>query len=553
MEKLDNSQKIVIGIIYASVLLYGLFYEAFAAFAGIAFAVLLAIRTKQNGMICIPRSIFLIALMIIPLWIIVSTPFAVDSGMNILGFARFLPVTVFVLLMAGESAEYRNRIIDRIPLIASIATAIGLLAYVTPLREYFFIQGRFSGTFQYANSYAIFLLIAITVLLYMNSRRIVIILEMVVLTAGLIATGSRSVFALYLAVLIIYLVKERKNIAGIVSSSSVTAAAFVLGLVTGKLKDVARFTDMDISSSSFAGRLLYDIDGLNICLHHPLGIGYKGFLFYQGAVQTGNYSVSYVHNDLLQTAVDFGIAAALILGTGFIIAAIKRGMPLRNRMIVIACGLHALVDWSFQFVLLIMILTLFIDSDCWVLELGGSKSRLIKGVNNALIVIASALMLWLGTASLFEFAGAYNVASSIYPGLTTSQMYVIQGVQDERRYTEAYRVCKRNSYCTIASQAMAEYYAYIGDFDTMTMYARQAVDAARYNAEGYEIYIDFLEYAADNCSRENQQKYLIKVAEVRDIIDEVENTTNRLAYNLYYSPEIVLDDKYISYIQEARK
>ena len=48
-----------------------------------------------------------------------------------------------------------------------------------------------------------------------------------------------------------------------------------------------RLRAITLTSSSFNGRLLYDLDGLQMLLRHPLGVGRGGYLYIQPLEQTG--------------------------------------------------------------------------------------------------------------------------------------------------------------------------------------------------------------------------------------------------------------------------
>ena len=86
------------------------------------------------------------------------TPFwAVDSGMALLGFFKFLPAALFWLLLMQLGPEVRERLFLTIPVSGITMT---LLSYPTrwipALTPYFYASGRLGGFFQYSNSFALF-------------------------------------------------------------------------------------------------------------------------------------------------------------------------------------------------------------------------------------------------------------------------------------------------------------------------------------------------------------------------------------------------------------
>jgi hypothetical protein len=223
-------------------------------------------------------------------------------------------------------------------------------------------------------------------------------------------------------------------------------------------------------------------------------------------------------------------------------------------MVLLVCGIHSLVDWDFQFLLLPMVLTLFVSNDSrWEINLKHSLMRVCAVAVGIAICVGS---IWLGTASFLEFVHDFDKAAKVYPGLTTSQMQRINLAQeDSARYQAAEQIAKQNDYCTIALQAMAERAASQGDFAGMAQFGKQAVISSRYNSQGYEIYLYLLSYAAQTCSEQGQSQqvyhYLEKAAAVAEMIEEVEQTTSPYAVYLHEKPEIRLGDQYETYMKEA--
>ncbi|MGN1144399.1 MAG: O-antigen ligase family protein [Anaerovoracaceae bacterium] len=513
-------------------------------------------RICRQKKIVLPKSPLLLILIFLPAAAILTVPYAVDSGLAVMGFVKFLPLSIWILLMATEIQ--REKILSAVPYIAAAITAAGIFAGLTPLRDWFYINNRFSGTYQYANGFALLLLLALIVLLWENFGKIRTAILSCILLTGIIATGCRAVFLLTVLTVLVWILsgrkewKQKKWIIGFLLL--IVAASVILGAVTGHFYQFARFTRFSITSSSLSGRLLYNLDGLNILRNHPMGLGYKGYSFYQGAVQTGNYAVTYVHNELLQAALDFGILPAVLLGFGWIRAITGKKVTMRNRMLLLAAGLHGLFDWSLQFPATLMILCLAADWDeRFEFSFHGAK-RVLPGILSGVSVI---LVLWLGTASVLEYAGKYEAAVKVDPYLTTSQMRLINDASsDEEKYRNAEAICSRNDYCTIALQAMAEKSAREMDFEKMAEYGERAVRSSRYNSTGYELYLYLLSYAVDNCSQQGDQEralhYLQKAADLSDIIQAVADSTSPYAKNLYDKPEIKLDDAYEEYMNQAK-
>lgn len=554
LTEFDWIQKIELFTFCIFICCYGLFYEGFAGIAGCILLALLYFRVRQCQELRLPKSLFLSALLLIPAAALITVFYAVDSGMAVLGAVKFFSVSVFILLISFEDRVLKDKLLMSASFTAVGITIVGILSWVTPLKDFFFIQDRFSGTFQYANSFAVLLLAAIIILLSSELKWWIKVGCAAVLIVGLILTGSRAVFVLMLASLPVLYVMYfgRKNLKGIAGTAAIIVAILVLAVI---MVGEGRITRFDFTSSSFMARVLYNLDGLRMLAEHPLGLGYKGFLFYQGSAQTGNYMATYAHNELLQAALDFGVIMGILLAAGFGSAVVKSCRSGRNRLLFLVFGTHALFDWDFQFVVLLMIVVLLLDWDVKAIFLKDASMH--KAGLCAAAALCSAGIIWLSAASVFEYANQYDTASKIYPALTTSQMRRINTVSDnEEKYEIAQSICERNEYCTIALQAMAEKSAMEGRFDEMEKYARQAVTAGRYNTEGYMFYLSLNKYVVDgfrgvgNIAESN--KYLSYAAGVYSLIQKVEAETSPLADYLYHKPEIRLDQEYIEYMKQAK-
>lgn|GEM_PF-1243094 len=556
-KELDMVQIIEIALFFISLALFGLFYEGTIAAISLVYLILLIIRLMRSNEFVLPKNILLAGLGAIPLFALITIPFAIDRGMASFGVIKFIIVPVFILFMALEGQSFRNRLIRCIPIMAAALTLIGLVSFFTPFKDFFFINHRFSGTFQYANAYALFLLISLIITFYESYKKNLTSILVTVNFAGLLATGSRAVFVISFVSILIMLVKERRRgrelIPFIVPCACVLAVGAGVAYITGKADYFLRFLQMDIKSSSMIGRLIYDFDGLKIIASNPWGLGYKGYNFYQGSVQTANYTVTYVHNELLQTALDFGVVIAIAIAAGVILEVIRKGTRTRNRIILIAVGIHCLFDWDMQFVVMILILALISDYDkCLCLEINARARGLALGIG----AVMAAVMIWLGSAGICEQFHNYKLACRIYPGLTTSQMRLVNGT-DGTDYNMAEKICKHNKYCVVALQAMAEKSARLGDFVSMQKYGEMAVEAGRYNSSGYEIYIYFLSYAIDTCNSQGDMQstynYVCEVADVEKKINKVKKETSKYAGYIYDSSDIKIGSQYEQYIKDAQK
>lgn len=562
-DSMDWIQKAEAILLAAAICCFGFFYEGFAAVASLVLLLLLQRRLRKNSEFQLSKSLLLLSICLLPAAALITVPYAIDSGMAVLGIIKFLPAALFALLMMQEDEEQRERLVLLIPAIAAAVTLICLLCGLTPADEFIFINKRFSGTFQYANSYAMFLLISLLIVLfsYRSYSRIFGRIMVILLMTGIILTGSRAVFFLTVAGIVVWIVysfwhqKESRRTLLILALLilSIVALCILLAFLTGHERELARFTQINWQKSTHLDRLLFFRDGLTILGQHPFGLGYKGYLFYQGSVQSGDYAVTYVHNDLMQCGLDFGIWLMVLLGIGYAATLIKKNLSMRNRVILAVMAVHGLFDWDFQFVVMLMILILLSDAGCrWCILL----NKMGRTILSATTAVLAALNLWVGSAALLEFGHCYEAAASIFPGMTTSQMQVINAHQNDTAGSKAAAsICKRNDYCTIALQAMAEQAARRGDFEQMAKYGEKFVKSAKYNETGYGIYVYLLSYAVEReaaaGNQESALKYLCMAGQVKKLMENAEESFSPLAEQVLGKVKLELPDAYAAYVERA--
>ena len=181
----------------------------------------------------------------------------------------------------------------------------------------FSVAGRLAGFFQYPNTYAVFLLVCELLMLKKDDRMLWDYIALIILSVGFLYTGSRTAFAVAVlanVAMLFVLGKRPVRIALLVGVIGVVLLAGLLAL--DKNSVIHRYLTISFKESTFVGRLLYWQDALPLLLEYPFGMGYMGYYYVQQSIQTGVYSVVYVHNDLLQMLLDIGwVPVALVLTT----------------------------------------------------------------------------------------------------------------------------------------------------------------------------------------------------------------------------------------------
>lgn len=151
--------------LFLSPFLYGGFFEwAACAYSVFLIGYLLYCGWKA-GMFAIHGNLTLLSITVLVIFYALSSFWAVDHGMAIFGFCRFLPFFLFaVAAMQVEPAE-RENLLQMIPLSGGVMAVLSFaLGQISALRNLFFVNHRLAGFFQYPNTFALFLLAGVIIL-----------------------------------------------------------------------------------------------------------------------------------------------------------------------------------------------------------------------------------------------------------------------------------------------------------------------------------------------------------------------------------------------------
>lgn len=170
---------------------FGLFYEYAACICAVVLLLLLLYLIDRQKKLSIRFNMLLTALLALLAGYLLTPFWAVDSGMALLGFFKFLPAALFWLLLMQLGPEVRERLFLTIPVSGITMT---LLSYPTlwipALTPYFYASDRLGGFFQYSNSFALFLLLGIIPLAFQKKRRFLCLAGILVLLFGILGNGQ---------------------------------------------------------------------------------------------------------------------------------------------------------------------------------------------------------------------------------------------------------------------------------------------------------------------------------------------------------------------------
>lgn len=517
---------VTVSAFFISLCAVGLFHDAIACLFSVFLFLLLVFRTLKSGRLVIRKNLTFWTALISVAFYGVCILWALDRGMAFVGFLKFLPLLLFVIL-AMQDKETKSLLLKTLPLAMAALTLItGALSFIPTVGEYFLVAARLAGTLQYPNTFALLLLVAELLLIGRNKWNVTNILILTVLVAGLVYTGSRTVFALAVpANIILALVggskKKRFVTLGIV------AAAFALIVALAAFTDSAllgRFLRFSFKESTFAGRILYWQDAVPVILKHPFGLGYRGYYYIQQSIQTGVYSTAFAHNDLLQIMLDVGWIPAVLFVIMIVNTLRSKTVSFLHKLILCVIFAHSCFDFDLQFVSVFFLLLLLTDTD-------KGKETVLKARNliSASSFALAAVCLYMGIALALPLAGNVQAGRKLYKPNTDNNVILLMQSRDQSEATAlAKEILKQNEYVTIAYSMVARDAFSKGDFTTMISCKKEIFERAPFRNDEYIDYcrmllvgVDLYQKAGDSASRNLCLHELFAAKEKVETLDEL--------------------------------
>ena len=535
--------------------LFGLYYEFSSYFAQIFILVILLIKLLKQKKFKVYLNFASMALAIISVGYLFTCIYAVDKGMAILGFLKFtIPLTFGLLLMQYKQEEVKD-MMTLVPISGVIMVIVSMIfKYIPFLPNVFYLQnGRMMGFFQYANTFALFLLIGIIYIGYSKQPKWKIIIYNIGLLFGILISGCRTVQILTLLNYIIMIIKQ-KELRMYFIALVIIAIAGTIGyvLITGNLNTVGRYLTTSTSSRSLQERLLYYKDAIPLILRHPFGLGYMGYSYIQPQIQTGIYQAAYVHNDFLQFALDIGIIPLVVLIIALIKSLIRKNKELSFRLILLTIALHMLIDFDLQFMIIFLILVMTLNLwDNKEYEYETNKIALIS-IDTLLIII----YLYFGIVTLLNYFEKDEIATKMYPIYTEANIAITNNYMQNEDINSAYKIAlniqKTNKELGMIYNIKAYYYYINKDWKSMVQNKKKYLEFNKYNLKEYDEYVlmlsEAIEYYAQNEEMEKAMEYIKQVAEVPSIIEHVKSSTSSISYNLKDKPTFELKSNVQKYI-----
>lgn len=444
-----------------------------------------------------------------------SCIWAVDRGMAFVGFLKFLPLLLYLFCLQQEDAP--SRVLELLPCYGAalaVLSAVGM--QLQPLKALFSVAGRLAGTFQYPNTFAIFLLVCQLLVLKKAEKKLWDYIVMLILVAGFLYTGSRTAFVVAVlanAAILLTMTQKKLRLIALSILGGVCLVCVLLALNPASV--LRRYLTISLTESTFVGRLLYWVDALPLLIKYPFGMGYMGYYYAQQSIQTGVYSVVYIHNDLLQLILDIGWIPA-----GLFVAAVigwfcKKAVPLADKLIVGAVCLHSLFDFNLQFIgiflLLLLLLSGFDPQKALTV-----KPRLPLKAGFALVILVG---IYMGGALMLSHFGQQALSDAMYPYNTRNKLSMLEQEKElDKANGVAEEILWQNTHFYAPYSIKAKNCYAKGDFGGMIQNARAALERNPFAQREYEDYckmlitgIDLYQKNGDTQSAQICQKELLAV------------------------------------------
>ncbi len=528
-----------------SLLCSGIYYEYQSCVLSIVLLLLLWKEIKRNKEFKWKKNYLAFFFPALPLLYLLSAIWAVDSQMALLGFLKYLPIGILSVLIM-QTLQIRQQILDTLPLAGVSLVILSVAGSLMPsLSEYMVVNGRLAGTFQYPNTFALFLLIALLSLLHQKGFDKKCVAQALVLLAGILATGSRTVYLLLPISLLMgcLFTKEkaiRKMSLGMLAILVICAAAVLLVTNGGP---VARIMDISLSESTLIGRVLYWKDAFPVIVKNPLGLGYLGYYFTQGSFQTGVYAVTHAHNEFVQLFLDVG----WIAGAGFVAAmiySIKKTSDGWKRLLIIVMVLHALVDFDLQYMAVYMVLLSLLP---W--ENGKEWSLQYSKLLPAAALCLAVVVVYGGLGNAAYYFGQPSFAQVFYPKNTLLQIERLKQAADlDEMESIANEITRQNDSVALAWDAKARNAFAQGDVLAIMEYKEKAISLSKYEVAEYTDYLDMLFMAIQIYQEAGDIDSAVYCAETAVNIplrlEAVREQTSSLGWKVQDKPELDLPEEY---------
>ena len=539
-------------VLAPALLFCGLFYEVLSVVCSVALCVLIVVKAIRQKRIKIYLNPLSISVGAIFLFYVLSILWATDCGMAPFGMVKFLPLPLFMILLM-QQGEGESNLALLVPIAAVTTVFSAIFAQISPLKPYFLVNGRLAGFFQYPNTFALLLLCALIYTLLKTRLTVIDIIYVLIFVFGILYSGSRTAFILsVISIILIVFKRIEKNRVKILFLASIVgfiALVAAVSLIFGFTDSIGRFLTTSFSSSTFLGRFLYFFDALPVILKNPFGLGYLGYYGMEQSIQSGLYSVRFIHNDFLQLLLDVGWLPVAAFVFAIVKAFFKKGTDFKTRLLIFVITAHSCFDFNLQFVAMFMLFLAVLNKN------EGKEINIKKsGIVSVLAVVFAVISVYFGLAQGFYYAGEYGLAVKVYPNFTEAKIKLLSSAENsDLMYEVANDISELNEYNSLAHSAKANYFFAKGDVIGALAQMDMAIEKAPFSYAEYEktayilqVAISMYEESGDINSAEYCKN---KLVELGDRLHSLKDKLSPLGGRIADQPTLKFSEQMEAYIE----
>jgi hypothetical protein len=489
--------------------------------------------------------------------------YAVDKAMAFLGFVKITTVAGFLLLSCQiEQESDRKAAWGAVAILGgfSVAVCLGgvLFSYITGA-SYFFLDNRLGGFLAYANTHALWLLLGLVIIVFQEKLRRRHYLLFALNLSGICLSISRSIALIALITLALLFVlrpaARRLILTMTISGMALGAAVFLLRGMQG---DFPRLLETPGQAGEWLSRLIYYQDGLRQIAARPFGWGYLGYWYSQPAFQSACYDARFIHNSILQYALDIGVIPALmILGLGLMLI-FSRQTPLMEKIILtLICG-HSFIDMDLEFSVLLFIICLTIRPAAKFTakpDTSPAALKIIKPATPTIILVLLALLhVYCGLINYAADKGPANLALMLYPRHTeVLEQQMMSATTLEEAVPYALRLAQSHEYAFTALDTLARDLYRRGDIQQAAALKLRSIAINRFFAQDYvellHICNSGYELATSAGDTDDAEYYRQLIISIPLMMEKASLSLHKDAYRLKQKPDLQLPPPTLEYIE----
>ena len=351
-----------------------------------------------------------------------------------------------------------------------------------------------------------------------------------------------------------------RNIYILLVFSEIVGLVVLISIAGGNLYGMSRFLKLGINASTLQGRLLYWEDAIKMLAKRPAGLGYMGYFYFQQAEQTGVYSVRFVHNELIQWVLDYGIFAGIGLVMYLYCQCKWKNIPVPDKELMCVIAIYSFFDFHLQFFSIIFIALLLIPKGNIVWRCDWKHKKQRKWKYGLLCVTGLSLYLCtsIGIAEYYAKMGDYNQAARWNPfSAQYKQELLLQSENLEAADIYADSLLEENKYLYVAYLMKSNAAAQNGQLDNFIENRREVLRLRKYKVKEYEEYFEILFNwylnTYENEQVKEREKCLAAMKEIPELITEVKRKTSLRAYRIQEKPDMSFNSEYINLLKQMEE